>query len=313
MNIFDRYKRVYAPDGGLAGAAAAAAGGPAVAGGPAAATGGANGSGAAAVATGTSGGDPAGGQSGADGGHPSAYRPDGLPDHLYGKDDRDTVDKLFKAFDGYRRTEAERGRVPDSPDGYKFTPDEAVKPFAANLDNDEFFKGVRGDAHEAGVTDKGFNTFVNKVMKRLVDAGAMEKPVDFAAELQQLVPDDAKTLDEPGQKAAVSRRIQANIAWLDGAKAQGAIPTDVADELMRRHADTAIGQRTIEWLRAQGSKLTPALGGSGGGAAVSEAEVDARIADPRNDSQNIKFDPGYREQTDRLIRRLEEQKAAGRA
>ena len=74
-------------------------------------------------------GAPAAGQAPADPGASAAYRPEGLPDHLLGKDERETIDKLFKAYGGAREAIAKFGAVPEAPDKYEFTPAEAVAPY----------------------------------------------------------------------------------------------------------------------------------------------------------------------------------------
>ncbi|MDP2207053.1 MAG: hypothetical protein Q8K65_12195, partial [Alphaproteobacteria bacterium] len=57
---------------------------------------------------------------------PQAYRPEGLPDHFAGKDDRETIDKLHKAVDGFRKEQGKKG-VPETPDGYELALPDDIK------------------------------------------------------------------------------------------------------------------------------------------------------------------------------------------
>ncbi len=224
----------------------------------------------------------------------TGYRPDGIPDHLAGPDDKTTIDNLWKAADGFRKAEGERGAVPKDPAGYAFEPSEKIKPFVGDLANDGFFKGVKEAALAAGVTDKQFPKFINNVMEKMLDSG-MVKPVDYAKEMAALLPEAAKSLDDAGRKAAVGARISENLAFIEGARKQG-MPEDVATALTARLGDDAVGNKAIEWIRAQAREIKPAMGGKSAGG-VSEADLDARVADPRNDPNSSKFDKGFAEET----------------
>ncbi len=253
---------------------------------------GAGGGGAGGDAGGAGGGDggqPAGQASGGGGGG-APYRPEGLPEHFAGADDKGTIDNLFKAFDGYRRSEAERGAVPREPAGYAFTPSEKVAPFLPEVKDDAFFGKVQARAHAAGLTDKQFGTVINGIMEELVELGAVEKPTDVNAELAALVPAEARHLDDAGQKAATQRRVQDNLAWIDGAKAQG-MPADVADYLVAKLGDEALGHRAIEWLKGQAKEVRPAGEAGRGAGGVTEADYDARFKMPEADPSHA----GHRE------------------
>lgn len=286
--------------GGGAGAAAAGAGGDATPPGSLAA--------AAAAAAGAGGSSPpAGGQASgaAVGADPSApYRPDGLPDHLAGATERETLDKVFKAYDGFRRSESERGTVPKDVKGYAFVPADDVKEYTGDLQADGFFQKVLGHAHAVGLSDKQVNGFVNGIMKELVATGTVEKPVDFNAEIDLLIPLEAKSLDAPGQKAAAARRIQDNLAWIEGAKAQGVLEADLAEYISATHADTAKGHRVIEFLRKQAEQADPALGGLGGAGAATEADYDRLLNDDRQNSNDPKIKQAWAAEKQALAKRL---------
>ncbi len=282
-------------DGGGAGGAGGDAGGAAAGAGAGAAAPESLAAAAAAAAGAGGSSPPAGGQASgaAAGADPSApYRPEGLPDHMLGKTERETIDNLWKGYDGFRRSESERGTVPKDVKGYAFVPADEVKEYTGDLQADGFFQKVLGHAHASGLTDKQVNGFVNGIMKELLATGAVEKPVNFNAEIDLLIPLEAKNLDAPGQKAAAARRIQDNLAWVEGAKAQGVLDADLADYISATHADTAKGHRVIEFLRKQAEQAEPALGGLGGAGAASEADYDRLL----NDQRQASNDPKIREQ-----------------
>jgi hypothetical protein len=286
--------------GADAGAAAAGAGGAAAA--PA------NLAAAAAAAAGAGGSSPpANGQaSGAAGADPSAaYRPEGLPEHLAGASERETLDKVFKAYDGFRRAESERGTVPKEPKDYAFTPADEIKDFTGDLQKDGFFQKVLSHAHAAGLSDKQVNGFFNGMMKDLVEAGAVEKPVNFDVEIDALIPLEAKGLDTAGQKAAASRRIADNLAWIKGAEAQGNLDAEVATYLSAQLADTALGHRAIEFMRKLGDQAGPALGGDGAGAGgATEADYDRLLGDERQNSNDPKVKQTWAAEKQALAKRL---------
>lgn len=228
------------------------------------------------------------------------HRPDGLPDHLLGGSDRETIDKLFGAFDGFRRAQSEIGAVPKEPSAYKLEPSDKLKPYVANLEQDGLFSGVREDALKAGITDKQFNKFLGPVLERMMELPGFAG-IDYQKELANLTPPEAKSLDEAGRKAAVNKRIETNLAWIEGARAQNMMPKEIADTLITRLGDDARGHQAIEWMRAQGRERGPALDGKGAGAVASDADLKARNIDPRNNPNSPTFDRAFAAETDRLF------------
>ncbi len=104
---------------------------------------------------------------------PPAERPSvpprGLPDHLFGASDRETVEKLFNANKPARDEIAkfgELGKLPKDADGYAFEPSDALKPYLPDFANDPVLKLVRGAAHAAGIREKQFGPFVTASSRR---------------------------------------------------------------------------------------------------------------------------------------------------
>lgn len=256
-----------------------------------------------------------GGQSqGQQQGGAAPYRPEGLPDHLFGKDEKDTIDRLLGAYKGARGSLGERGALPDKPDGYRLEASEKLKPYVENFDKDPVFAATREIFHKAGITDKQFNAVVGPWLEKLIDGGLVDAPVDVQAQLMSLAPASAATLDDAGKKAEATKRINANLAWVDTAKLQGTFPTvddgrggkasPVADFFAAALASDPRAHAAIEWLRGGSEQTRPAMPGGQAPAGVTQEGLAARINDPRNDPRSQKFDRTFAEETDRLTRQM---------
>lgn len=289
-------------------AGGAAAGGATGAGasGAAAGSGAASGAAAAGAAAGSgAGGDStaAGGQSGQGAGAgPSPYRPDGLPDHLFGKSDKETIDKLNAAFTGFRTQQSAAGTVPEKPDGYKFEASDKLKPYVANFDKDPVYAKTRDIAHKAGMTDKVFNGFMAPLLESLIEGGLVAAPIDARATLRAMAPAQLANATDAEKETAGARRVQDNIAWADGAKASKAIDEDIAGFLATSAADNPAANKLIEWLRGSNGETIPAMG-SGGASGLTDAAMKDRINDPRNNPSSSKFDRTFANETDALSRK----------
>jgi hypothetical protein len=285
-----------AGDGAGTGAGASGAG--AGAGSGAAAAGAAAGSGAAA-GTGAA---AAGGQSGQGDGSPSPYRPDGLPDHLFGKSDKETIDKLNATVTGFRTKQSEAGVVPEKPDAYTIDASDKLKPYITNFDKDPVFAKAREIAHKAGMTDKTFKSFLGPLLENLVDGGLVAAPIDANAMLRSLAPAALANATDAEKQTAGARRVQDNIAWADGAKANQALPEDIASFLAASAADNPAANKLIEWLRGSNGEQIPAMGG-GGNSGMNEAQMTARVNDDRNNPSSPKYDKAFAAETDTLSKK----------
>jgi hypothetical protein len=278
-----------APDDG------GAAGGGAAAGAAGAASGGGDG-----AAAGAGGAAAAAGQSGGDGGAPPApYRPDGLPDHLVGASERETIDKLWKAQEGYRQAQAKYEPPPADASGYTFEFSDKVKPYAADFGEDKFFGGVKEDLLAAGIGSKTANAFLDKVLGRMIDMNLVDAPVDVEAEKVKLAPAEAKSLPPAERDAAIQRRVSTNVAFVDSLKAKGfgaEAASDLAAELVAFPALNDL----VEFMRL-GQGAGPALGGNQAGEAT-RADLEKRMADPRQKFGTATFDADFAKETDRLFR-----------
>jgi hypothetical protein len=225
-----------------------------------------------------------------------------LPDHLVGASEKETIDKLFGAYKGARQSIGEAGSVPEKPEAYSFEASDKLKPYVANFDKDPVYGAVRGIAHKAGITDKQFKAFLPGVLEHFVDSELVGAPIDPKAMLRELAPANAGASDAEKETAG-ARRVQDNIAWIDGAKANKAMPEAVADFFAAAAAGDPKAHAAIEWLRGSSSEPKPALGGGNGGAGVSEDQLKARIADPRGQVGGPQYDPAFARETDELYKK----------
>lgn len=230
----------------------------------------------------------------------AGYRPDGLPDHLYGSNDQDTLNKLFKAYDGSRQTIAQRGEVPKDPAGYQFEPVEAVKPYAAALDNDPFWGKVKGFAHQAGLPTKAFNAFMNGVMGEMIASELVAEPFNADKERAALVPSE----QDPAKRSVEADRIvRENIERVKSWGAQG-LPADVQTYLLSG-MDRAAVNRLVGWIAGNRTEQAPALPGvTAAPGAVTQMALDVRQRDPRNQINSPKYDPAYAAETTALYKQL---------
>jgi len=244
-----------------------------------------------------SGGAAPAGQAPADAGASAVYRPEGLPDHFLGKDERETIDKLFKAVDGYRKGDAARGEkigaVPDAPEKYAFTPAAEVAPYLPNVADDPVMKVAQAAAHKHGLGDRQFSGFINEFMQGLVTGGQLDDP--FSAEKERAIV--AGDVADPQERAKVADRVANDtIAFIDSLQQQGKLAKETADWAKGR-TDRGHFLKLVQTLRAAAPTLE--VGGQGAPAAITRADLQKRQADPRQ-----KTDPAFQAETNRLYQQL---------
>lgn len=245
-----------------------------------------------------------GGQPSGEGGATGPYRPDGLPDHLFGTSERETLDKVWGAYRPARDEIAkfgELGKLPKDETGYSFEPSEKVKPYLADIEKDPVMKVVREAALKSGIRDKQFTPFIGTIMEAMIDGDMVQPPVDLDAERAALLPAEAKGLDEAGQKAAVDKRVRDNHARLDLFKARGL--DEKAAEALGLNLDTAAGNKAIEWIAEATRTPQPTTGGNPTGGTTHE-QVKARLADPRGKVGHSKYEKSFADETDRMYQSL---------
>lgn len=295
------------PDGGSGGGApapAAAAAPPAISP-PAAGTPPA----AAAAPPAPSAGDPPAGAGGPPAGG-EFYKPQGLAEHLLGKDQNETMDKMAKALDGYRARDAQNG-VPDRPEAYgEFSGEipDTIKPHLETLKGDPLFGRVAAKALEHKISVPAYQALTQEFLSVSAEMGLMEPIVDEKAERAALVPDVAKHLTPAEQQQAVEKRINDNYAFLDGLIAKDiGIDKDVAEYAKAMIGDSAKGHRLFEAMQKMtgGQAGTgPSFGNTPPGGLDPKQEIARRQALPENTWGDAKFNQQSYDQLQADLRRV---------
>lgn len=226
------------------------------------------------------------------------YKPEGLPDHLVGKTNQETIDNLKKAVDGYRNRDAE-AKVPEDAAAYlEFSGDipDTIKTHLETLKSDPLFERMNAEALKHKMSVPAYQAMVQSFLSVSAEMGLLEPPIDVAAERAALVPDGAKHLPQAEQQAAAEKRMNENFAFVDQmvarGKDKGGLSKDAGEFAKAMLGDSAKGHEFIEFLRAQsGGGQGPAMGlpGAAGGNDA-RAELQRRAALPENTIGNPKFD-----------------------
>lgn len=215
-----------------------------------------------------------------------------VPEHLRGATAEETVERLAKAYAGARTAMAQRGEVPDDPAAYTtdWAPEGVVKDYLAELSGDTFFQSLAGDAKQHGLTTTQYRGFIEAVLTKAIESDLIEAPVSAEAVLEALMPTSPGLTRDQALKAA-ARDIREDQAFLTTLKARataGEVPQAAVDALDQLFG-TVGGAQLIRMLRGQGTERAPVAGGGG---RYTEADVNARIADPR-----YRTDPDFAKET----------------
>jgi hypothetical protein len=229
------------------------------------------------------------------------YRPQGLPDTMFGESDRDTMDKMATALTGYRTRDSERG-IPENADAYQTFDldqvDEAVRPQLEALSSDPLFKAVANVALEERLPVAAMQKIVTTLYSEAAKAGIFEPFLDVAAERQALIPTEAQNLPKADQDRAIDARMQANEDFVKllsqpGADGKPQINKEVGEHVMLMLMDSAKGNQFLEFFRAQmtgADKPQPLGGGLGsGGGGESRDALRAEMAKPEMQPNHPKF------------------------
>jgi hypothetical protein len=327
-DLLDRYLHAFPrgpEDGGTGGGGGnggagdgnAGAGAPSDGSGGAPAGGGAGGDGGAPLEQ--QGGD---GGDGGDGGNPSEWKPqwpDGFPEHLRGKDEAETLDKVNKALAGYREKDAKRD-IPENPKDYlsleglkDFELSDELKPHFEQLSSDPIFEPLATEAKEIGVERPQFLRLWKKGMEAMGEAGLLEPPVDEKAERAALLPDEAKSLPPAEQDKAIDKRMQDNLDFIDLMVENRGLDKEAGEYAQLMLADRAKGHKFMEWIRNQFGGAGPGPGAHGGGGAGDSREsLRAELMKPEMQPGHPAFDPAkWRELDERykaVVARDQQQK-----
>lgn len=219
------------------------------------------------------------------------YKPEGLPDHMLGKTDNETIDKLTAALKGYRDRD---GQIPDKPEAYKDFGEVApeIKPYVDQLASDPLFDRMTEYAKDKAIPLETFRGMTTHLMTLGAEMGIFEPPLDVEAERAALTPDTAKHLPPAEQKAAREKRMNDNFAWLDlQVNENGGLSKAAVDNAKMMLGDTAAGHQLFEYFRSkmQGGQGGPMLKPDDNGGNDQVADIRRRQALPENTFGNRKF------------------------
>lgn len=200
------------------------------------------------------------------------FRPEGLPDHLAGDNDRHTIEKLNKAYLGLRTKLAEDnlGAAPKTADAYKveLADDLGLPVDAEGAADKPVIDALRSAAHANGLTQRQFNGVLNDTLRSLVASGLIDEPYNAAREFDVL-----------GGKEAAMPVINALADWGKGLMKQGLISKDDFLEY-KIMAGTGRGARVMAVLREMTGEPPINLHTAPSGL-PSKVELDAMVGDKR--------------------------------
>jgi len=224
------------------------------------------------------------------------YKPEGVPDNMIGKTDRETADNMAKALKGYRERDSQNV-VPDKVEAYAdFGADIApeVKPHLETLAKDPLFERMTAFALESRVPLPVFQGMTKQFLSVAAEMGMMEPPIDVAAERLALTPEMHRHLPEAEQKTAREQRMNDNFAYLDQMATtpadKGGLAKETIEHVKMMLGDTAKGHEFIEFFRAKsGGGTGPYMGGGAPNGGDPRAALAARAGLPENTWGNSKF------------------------
>jgi hypothetical protein len=204
---------------------------------------------------------------------PAAYYPEGLPETLRGKSDRETIDALWKA-------QAEMPKPPAAATDYKL---EIPKELAGYVDpqNDSVLPLFREVALKNGLTQSQFQNTVVELHQAMAKAGMLQPLVDVGAEYAALG-------DGAGDRAAQIQKGKERAAHVaDGINAlvtRQAMPQDLAKELLGNlgSAKTILAVETLLKLLPAEHGVRPGGGAGGGSADITDPAVRAALMYPNS-------------------------------
>ncbi len=242
---------------------------------------------------------------GADGAQAGQFKPDGIPAHLLGQNDRETLEKMWPAYQG-ARTELSKGvqNKPEKADDYQFNWTDKIKELGGVATDDAAVKLFRDIAHEHDFTQKHLDA-IPAFFEKAVEAGVIAKPeapFDSAKLFDELAPESFKGTPEQRQEAG-SRRLTAADNWIKQLTDEQGFNADMKQE-MRLLTTSKAGISVLEKLMTGGMIASVQPGGGHQPGGVTEADLTKRVADPRNDFLSPTYDENFAKETQALYRKL---------
>lgn len=241
-------------------------------------------------------------QQGQQDGAAQIYRPNGLPEHLLGKDDRETIDRLYKAYEPMREKMA-KFEPAKSADDLKFEPNDALKPYFAKAD-DPALKLAKDAWVKGGGTAQSFQPVIENLYGAMIEAKLLPPPFNPKTELEAFA--KASNLADP---KAVNAAVSDLTTFADTMAAQLKLPEAVKGEL-EMLTDSSAGLQLLSAIRTAFKEKGLEFGGAATSVAGSWTREQLRQmqSDERLDPSSPKFDPQLRDQVTEAYRRLSNKK-----
>lgn len=228
----------------------------------------------------------AGGEGPGDDAPPAPHRPEGLPDHLLGTTDVETLDKITKAYVGSREALAKGGGPPpDKPEDYEWK----TPPEMGDLvpDGDPAIALFKEACHDAGVGKEMFSPLVARFLEKAIDGGLFPPPQDLKAEAKIMGPNADANL------AIIS-------GWRESLLEQKIISAEEASELTIM-AGTGHGANVLLTLMAMtGERHIPPTP-PGLMEAASTKELATRMQSKKMHQDSGEFDEAFYAETTRQL------------
>ena len=225
------------------------------------------------------------------------YKPEGLPDHLLGKDDKETIDKLKNAVDGFRKDLSKKG-VPENQDGYTLElPDDIknklLKP--GEDGKDPLLEKMKPILHKNNIPVQAFQELATTFYGAVAEmAGNLDKNPDGTPVA------DFEFKDHGGADKA-KPLIDGTEIWIKGLQQSQKISEKAAKELQIM---TGYGEglsALLELRTAMGEKTIPKDLGGGGKPEVTKDQLDSRVQDER---YWLKKDPEFIRETTEMFQKF---------
>ena len=204
------------------------------------------------------------------------YYPEGLPEHMRGKTDQETIDKVSTALDGFRKEQSKKGKeaAPETADGYELALPDDLKDKIVAVDKDgkdPVFEAMKPTLHKLGITNEGATQLVTELYKTV---SAQKTAMDEAAANDPAAAD--LSFKQLGGEEKAKPLQDASNAWILGIKEKlGLDDADVQElQYLTCHSQ---GLKVLNKLRGLTSeKSIPADFSQGEkGKLITQADIEA--------------------------------------
>lgn len=257
--------------------------------------------GGAGAGEGAAGGDGKGGAGGAGGaaGAGDWKLPDGVPDHLRGKDAAEFGAKLFEDWGKQRQALSKVPAAPKDVNEYVYQPSDKAKPFVGDLTKDPVFNVIKDAAFKAGVPKGVFETAIGGFYDALVEGKMLPEPYNPTKERQAFFGPEARGMTDAQMVEKLTPMLNEAQGFINALVTDKHIDQAGSRELLGL-LDTANGAKALLGIQKLLAGKGLQLGGQGGGGGTTPEALRQRQADPRNDPNRHEYSRPFAEETQRL-------------